>query len=838
MSCGCGQTSTVTGICPCDTFIHPQIITNPPGQTHISYSIGNYLTFRHALLQSLPGEVELVNWHAGAQGDLAVQMIEWWAYIADILTFYNERIANQDYLQTADLPESVRNLILILGYRPRPGIGAAATLGALMSSAKTFTLPAGYAVQSKPGPGEQPQIFELGASTTVQQPDTIAAIATPNPSLLGSDRASVLVQGTVTAKTGDQLLLMERNWAGTDSNWAAVTVQTAAPEKDPSGNANTRITFTAAPEALNSTQATNFRLLRSSQTARVWQYPAQTVIQGTQIDLASVVRTIQPRDPVLVSLPGASPALQLVSISALGEDVWYANPAGPPYNPNNPPPQSSPAVIPIPIPHTFLQFKPSLTGFTDSPALRQATVLSFAWQDVGTIIPTPATSLSGTQVTLATPLPASLLPMSNRPLLLQGGDGNGIEADGTVNSAAPATLGLSNPTDPNATVVTPIQVLFNLLQVSRGKTVSNEILGSGDATVNVGQEFTLKKSPLTYLINPNGTSGTGYQSTLQVWVDGVQWQEVSSFYNQPANAKVFVTREDDRNITHVQFGDGVNGSRVPSGVNNIVATYRYGSGAAEPDPGSLTVILQPWPGLKSLLNPVAASGGADPDSPQNITTLGPQSVLTFGRAISANDYAIIAAQAPGVARARSYFSWDPNQGRMLVKVYVGDDTTAVTNANAALADACDPNRPLTVLPATSIDMSLSFTLLIDPSYQTASVVTAVTSTLTDPDKGLFGVNVVQIGQVFFRSQIEKACLSIPGAVAVHNLSFQTARLFLPRISIPWITRFGDPLIRFRRPGQSLSTSEPAVRFDPGEGAFYQLDSSNVTINPEVASNAG
>jgi hypothetical protein len=44
--------------------------------------------------------------------------------IADILTFYNERIANQDYLRTADLPESVSHLIALLGYRPRPAIGA------------------------------------------------------------------------------------------------------------------------------------------------------------------------------------------------------------------------------------------------------------------------------------------------------------------------------------------------------------------------------------------------------------------------------------------------------------------------------------------------------------------------------------------------------------------------------------------------------------------------------------------------------------------------------------------------------------------------------------------
>src|ERR1035438_10237754 len=101
--------------CPCDAVPVLLTISNPPGRSTIAYRVGDYLTFRYALLQALPDEVELVAWRPSAQGDLALQMMEWWAYLADILTFYNERIANQDYLRTADLPESVQRLIRVLG---------------------------------------------------------------------------------------------------------------------------------------------------------------------------------------------------------------------------------------------------------------------------------------------------------------------------------------------------------------------------------------------------------------------------------------------------------------------------------------------------------------------------------------------------------------------------------------------------------------------------------------------------------------------------------------------------------------------------------------------------
>ena len=342
------------------------------------------------------------------------------------------------------------------------------------------------------------------------------------------------------------------------------------------------------------------------------------------------------------------------------------------------------------------------------------------------------------------------------------------------------------------TLTPPMNVLYGLMQVSRGKTVANEILGSGDAT-QADQEFVLKNSPLTYLLGASSISGQNYSSTLTVRVNGVAWKEVTSFYGQPANAWVFVTREDENNQTHVMFGDGINGARLPSGINNVVATYRFGSGAASPAAGSLTVILQPQPNLKAIHNPVAAGGGADPDPPDQIRRYAPHSVLTFGRAISADDYETIAAQAPGVARARSYFVFDAIQQRALVTLYVGDDPEAVIAAQTAVSLADDPNRPVAVKLATAVPVQLNLTLLVDPKYDVPTVTAGVTSALADPGTGLFGASI-GIGETIYDSQIYEACLSVAGAVAVHGLEF----------------------IRF---GLIFDTNEG---HSPGVGGFFQL----------------
>src|SRR2546421_5091137 len=269
-----------TTICPCDTFVHPQVIFNSPGRNVLAYRSGDYITFRHALLLSRPDEIELQNWHPSAKGDLALQMVEWWAYLADILTFYNERIANQAYLRTADLPESVQRLIRILGYRPRPGIGARGKLAALMSRPTSFTLPQRFPIQSKPGPGKQPQIFELVANTDVSFPDVVPVdVNTPPASL--KDASSVLLKGAVTTvKAGDELLVLKRGWVGVDSsgnkdpNYALALVTDVQQAKDPRGNINTRVTFSSQLDLPDSNaHAINCRLLKSVQSAHVWQYP-------------------------------------------------------------------------------------------------------------------------------------------------------------------------------------------------------------------------------------------------------------------------------------------------------------------------------------------------------------------------------------------------------------------------------------------------------------------------------------------------------------------------------------------------------------------------------------
>jgi hypothetical protein len=280
----------------------------------------------------------------------------------------------------------------------------------------------------------------------------------------------------------------------------------------------------------------------------------------------------------------------------------------------------------------------------------------------------------------------------------------------------------------------------------------------------------------------------------------------------------------------------------------------------------LTVVLKPQPGLRSIQNPVAVGGGADADAPFAVRKLAPRSVLTFGRAVSVDDFQTIAAQAPGVTRAKAAIAFDATAQRGRVTVWVGDDAAAVLSAQQAFAASADPFRQPRVVLAQAALMNLSLTIVYSAKHDGPTLKAAVRAALIDAGSGLLGLNAVGIGEVFYDSQVYAACLAVPGVVAVHSLNFAVTTVRF----LPIYTKFrGIDLLRLTEPGNRVSPlpkkvplaaqpperepvvvvpakREPVVaapkgclgqRHDPGADSYLFLpdDDEHLTIALEVAS---
>jgi len=798
-------------VCPCDAA-NPNPIANLPGLSQIVFRAGDFNFFRRALLTPLlndsgqPVEVSLPAWQSGVGADpsvvdLAVMMAEWWAYLSDILTFYNERIANEDYLRTAYLPETPAELIRLLGYRPRPIIGAEGTLAALVAKSilpgQTVILPKGLQFQSKPGPGGAPQTFELAQATAIGLPDQVPAVTPPlliaqttieiselyrifargeaqrmsaifrgptHPRPISFRQLTayqVLLKGTVTSVSNGNLLLLGPR----DDTNAPTLITVAEPplvQTVAGGGKQTQITFVADPAPDLTMTSSNARLMKAGVSSPLWSVNGNA-INGAYIHLAGVARQIRPLDWVVFNAPTLDDAM-VTQVQTVQDVFGDAQPGG------GPGPTTSFNKTSIPILHTMLTVSPSLDStLTGNPTA--VSVLS-DWVEVGSLIDQPPALWDGVSSLLQAVEPAQFASGPAEPVLFEDSNGVGEEAQSAIFGESPSGdpgLVVSWPTSTTVPfkpgLQPPITVYYNLLPVTCGKTVAGEVLGSGDATI-AGQSFKLAKSPVTYLMVE-----TAPASTVSITVDNLPWKEVDSFYNQPANAQVFVTRQDSDQNTWVDFGDGVNGARLTTGSNNVVATYRIGGGAASPPAGKLTVISQSYPGLRSIVNPVAVAGGADPDPAALIKEYAPRSVLTFGRAVSVFDYQALAAQAPGVTMASATWSWDDTNLRGSVTVYVAGQPNVSASVRTLLSAAGDPNRPVTVSMATPITVTLTMTFVMPAGANSDAILAEVQTALCDPIAGLFSPTNLGIGQSLFNSDIEAACLKVAGVSGISSLQF-------------------------------------------------------------------
>ncbi|MHA7291332.1 baseplate J/gp47 family protein [Arthrobacter sp. MDT3-24] len=820
MTCGCG--------CGCETGcgVKPSRfpISNPAGAERLAYRIGTFPTFRRALLEQLDGERELVNWKPSAGDDLGLAVLDAWAYVADVLAFYNERYANEHYLRTAVLPESVAGLVGLLGYRPRPAIAATGRLAVIASGPGPLVVPKGLAIASKASPGIPSQTFEVDEEARFDRPTSVPArpaggtdappLAGPPPSAPPGTaevpaqprlvaRGGVLLKGMQALKTGERLLLTTKTWGSADAPAVVVKVTGTAVEADAHGRKNTRVLLEGTVGLPSNAASADYRLLRATRTGHLTTLPAgaAAVAAGT-LTLDAPARHLAAGDPLLVELPGAgvggSPGtnFDVVRLTDYAEVLWYANALA--ASPTVPPTGDTPG---IPLQVANLTVQPhSGVGLTSRYGSQPAkVVVQSGWREVGTLLDTPVRVLNAlpSSVTLAAP-PAAAAGVAVTAVVE---DANGVGAEvQAVHVAGTSRVALSGGA---SALEPPLRLLWDLIDVSRGTTVRDEQLGRGDASAPC-QDFALAKSPVTFRADFPGRSGDGYSSTIELVVDGRRWTEVPSLYGRRRSDEVFATWNDDEGKTHVRTGDGLAGRRLPTG-SLVTATYRVGAGAAVPPSGALTQLLSSPPNLRSVRNPVPPGGGSDAQPAEEIRDLAPRSVLTFGRAISGGDYAACAAAAPGVVRATTVWAFDAKEQRPTVSVYVGDDAAAVDSARAALRAQGDPNRPLTVLPAVQVPAALRVVLTVDPQYVIAPVVDAARQAVLDE---LFAPGILALGEPLYRSGLERVLTDVPGVLASRQLRFY------------WI-----------RSGLHISVGP---RFDPGDGGFFHVLPKLVLLTGEVA----
>ena len=796
-----------------------------------------------------------------ASDEPAIALLDAWATVGDVLSFYQERIANEGFLRTAVERRSVLELARAIGYELNPGVSAETFLSFLVDDAEgaptEAIVAAGTPVQSIPAAQEElPQTFETsqelvaklrwnamqprllhpqslsasmthvylqGSATRLQKGDMVllevggsgyprrvlkveadnqaqvsrvdfeAVLVAPDVSLTVGDDATLDISAEPLALTLDNVQnhIFDSTWHEADlqafltlHKWDADQVtdcvaQLLADRFSGSGdrcialrerasvfgyNAADWLALGNAARAayLGCSEYTTISLtsypqwpffdVRSPGNALDGSFSFPTGCTGRNflarssdsVDLDRVYEKINPQDWVVLNAPGL---LQAYSVSGVNESgrAEYGLSA-----------KTSRLTLSGGSLSSFAAEVRATTVFVNNESLELAPL------PVQDDIEAGSKTLWLNEMVLGL-LTGQRLIVSGADATVAGLQRSEIRVLESIRHQAGLTLlefeqGLRHSYQRDTLVING-----NVVAANHGETIAGEILGSGDGAAT-HQRFQLKKPPLTHT---SAATPSGSEASLSVRVDGIEWQQAASLYRLDGQDKAYIVRLDDDGMVNIIFGDGKRGARLTTGAENITASYRSGTGlSGEVDAGSLTLLKKRPYGIRSVRNPFAAGGAADPEVLDEARENAPLTVLTLDRIVSVQDYEDFARAFAGIGKARADVVWDGAAERLVLTVADSNggavQETLYDNLLDAIESARDPLRELVLSSYQPLVFQLKASLLIDQTYLWEAVESAVTEALL----AAFDFSVRAFAQPVSAAEVVQVIHGVDGVIAV------------------------------------------------------------------------
>ncbi len=356
-----------------------------------------------------------------------------------------------------------------------------------------------------------------------------------------------------------------------------------------------------------------------------------------------------------------------------------------------------------------------------------------------------------------------------------------------------------------------VRINGNVAPATHGETVE-ALLGNGDAG-SAGQRFVLNQAPLTYVSAPTPSGGA---STLELRVADVLWTEAPTLYQASPAARAYQTSQDDDGLTTVEFGDGVEGARLPSGQSNVRARYRKGLGVAgNVAAGQLTTLLSRPLGVSEVVNPEPATGGEDGELLERARENAPLTVLTLDRAVSITDYASFARAFAGIDKAHAL--WIPaGPARGVFLTIAGVDGAVVppsgatfASLGAALRNHGDALVPLHLRNHLGVRFRVRLSVKVLASHETDPVLQALEAAL----RAHFSFARRQFGQTVSVDEVSAVAQAVAGVQAVHvTRLYRVGQVpaLVPRLfaALPVASLTGQPL-----PAELLTLADEPVELE-------------------------
>jgi hypothetical protein len=260
------------------------------------------------------------------------------------------------------------------------------------------------------------------------------------------------------------------------------------------------------------------------------------------------------------------------------------------------------------------------------------------------------------------------------------------------------------------------------------------------------------------------------------------WQIVTpSLLNSDRFAEHAIVETDNNGRAELRFGNNDYGS-MPDDNSFFHINYRVGIGSdgnigadkltylvLHDDVGSMQDIVE-------IRNPLPAWGGSSPESIEEVKRLAPAAFrAAVKRAVTEEDYALVAELHPQVARALARFRWTGSWHTVFIRV----DPKGTTDLDDTLRDELVDwvgrftmtGYDIEIIDPFYINLELTLDICVEPGYFSGDIERAVTDILSntvlpDGQLGFFHPDNFTFGQRLYLSRIYAAVEEAAGVQSV------------------------------------------------------------------------
>jgi predicted phage baseplate assembly protein len=776
--------------CPSDLDCRPTTNCPPPPRNEpvIDYLAKDYASFRRLILDRLA--LIMPGWTERHVPDLGITLVELLAYVGDDLSYYQDAVATEAYLETARLRRSVRRHVRLVDYPMHDGCNARAWVFLRVEGVEGARIRlANHAFLSVSG-----EVFEPMTETVVlreshnaiafytwgdrqcclPQGATSATLWLRPPPEAAGTAPPQLVRPAPSLKIGDVLLFEEvkgpRTGAEADADPAhrhVVRLTRVTPLTDPLDGQPVVEVEWGAEDALP------FPLCISA----IGRPPECPPLEDVSLARGNLVLVDHGRT---VTEPIRAPIAPepRVECRAIGEPITVR----PPAELFRPDLSSTPLTCRAPFPD------PS------DVAARQAAVLETLVGRVRARIAEYAHRVHETTTALQ--------------------DSELEELRTIVGTQALADVGLPLPPRRPATPAEQARAIDRLID-QEGKLFARKVHRVNNLLRHTRSGLMLSEAhvrelagyfgqPFVAGLGPQGDELLGPASTALVQDPRIAlpalvvrqgdegspaWHPVRDLLRSGPRDRHVVAEPDNQGRVTLRFGDGTSG-RGPTPGKPLVARYRVGNGIAGHVGAELITRLEPAvPGIVQVRNPLPARGGVDPEPLAAVKRFAPGAFRGERlRAVTADDYARLAERHPGVQRAAAELRW--NGSGFVARVAIDPTGQAEATArllaevHAILAPFRRIGHDLAVVPARYVSLEIGLDVCVRPHALRGHVAADLRATLgshvrPDGRRGLFHPDRLSFGQSIHLSRLIAAAQAVAGvssvAVTALNRRFEHPR---------------------------------------------------------------